>query len=269
MRRALVTGGTSGIGLAFARALAREGQPLILVARDAERLETVAAGLTEEFGVAVESLIADLADPAGQALVADRLSRGDVAMLVNNAGFSLKTPIVGGDSALADAAWQVMGRAPRVLAAAAASAMLAAELEPDEKRGYIITIASASALTRQDSYSAIKTYALALTEVLAIELHDTDITVTAVLPGWTRTEFHRRGKQGSSSIPGFLWLDPDRIATEGLRDARRGRVISVPSRRYRLLTGFLQVLPGGAVRTFSRALSRHRRRDRNASGGAP
>ena len=267
MRGALVTGGTSGIGLSFARALAREGRPLVLVARDQTRMDEVAAGLAAEFGVAVECLVADLSDPFQQELVAARLARGDIATLVNNAGFSLKTPIVGGDSALADSAWQVMGRAPRVLAAAAAAAMLAAAPEPGESRGQIITIASASALTRQDTYSALKTYALALTEVLAGELHGTGITVTAVLPGWTRTEFHRRGNQGSSSIPDFLWLDPDRVAADALRDVRRRRVISVPSRRYRVLTGVLNILPGGAVRAVSRALGRHRKRDRTAVGG--
>lgn len=260
MRCALVTGGTSGIGLAFVHALAREGRPLVLVARDAERLAAVATEINERDGVSVEVLQADLAHPEAQDAVAARLSRGDVSLLVNNAGFSLKTPIVGGDAALADAAWQVMGRAPRVLAAAAAAAMLA-QPAGDEDRGCIITIASVSALTRQDSYSALKAYALALTEVLAGELRGSGITVTAVLPGWTRTEFHRRGNQKGSSIPGFLWLDPERVAAEALRDARRGRTVSIPSRRYRLLAGLLHLAPGGAVRAISRALGQHRRHD--------
>lgn len=268
MRRALVTGGTSGIGLSFARALAAEGRPVILVARERARLDAVAADLTRDFGCDVETVIADLATRPGQDAVMQRLGRGDVSVLVNNAGFSLKTPIVGGDNALADSAWEVMGRAPRVLADAAATAMLSAPASPDEPRGLIITIASASALTRQDSYSALKTYVLALTEVLAIELDGTGINVTAVLPGWTRTEFHSRGKQGVSSIPRFLWLDPDRVAIEGLRDARRGKVLSVPSSRYKVLVGLLSVLPSGAVRFLSQAVSGRRRRDRVAVEGS-
>ena len=146
MRGALVTGGTSGSVVVRARA-GTEGRPLVLVARDQTRMDEVAAGLAAEFGVAVECLVADLSDPFQQELVAARLARGDIATLVNNAGFSLKTPIVGGDSALADSAWQVMGAHPWGADAAAAAAMLAAAPDPGESRGQIITIASASALT--------------------------------------------------------------------------------------------------------------------------
>ncbi|HHU39399.1 MAG TPA: SDR family NAD(P)-dependent oxidoreductase, partial [Propionibacterium sp.] len=145
MRVALITGGTSGIGLSFARALAREGADLVLVARDGERLDAVATELSAAHGVRVETLVADLADRADQARVAERLRAGDVDTLVNNAGFSLKTPLVGGDEGLADRAYEVMGRAPRVLAGAAAPGMR------ERGKGWIITVASVSALTRQDS----------------------------------------------------------------------------------------------------------------------
>lgn len=258
MRAALITGGTSGIGLAFARALASQGVALTLVARDADRLDAVATGLAATHGVPVETLVADLSSREDQARVAARLAEGGVDVLVNNAGFSLKTPLVGGDDELADRAYEVMGRAPRVLAGAAASAMV------PRGRGHIITVASVSALTRQDSYSALKAYALALTEVLDAELTGTGVTVTCVLPGWTRTEFHERGRQGRSAIPGFLWLDPARVAADALRDARAGRLISIPSKRYRVLARVLGVLPGAGVRFISRALSGHRRRDRHS-----
>ena len=155
MRAALITGGTSGIGLAFARALAREGRPLVLVARDRARLATVAGDLSHAFGVRVDTLAADLSDRADVARVADRLRAGDIDLLINNAGFSLKTPLVGGDDDLADRAYEAMGRTPRVLASAAAPAMIA------RGQGSIINVVSVSALTRQDSYSALKAYALA------------------------------------------------------------------------------------------------------------
>ena len=247
MRLALITGGTSGIGLSFARALAREGCSLILVARDAARLDAVATELTAAHGVRVETLAADLTNRADQATVADRLRVGDVDTLINNAGFSLKTPLVGGDDDLADRAYEVMGRAPRVLSSAAASVM------KERGEGWIITVASVSALTRQDSYSALKAYALALTEVLALELIGTGVTATAVLPGWTRTEFHSRGG-GRKGVPGILWLKADRVARAALADARAGRVISVPSTRYKVAAGLLNALPNSAVRAFSRRI---------------
>ncbi|WP_282004817.1 SDR family NAD(P)-dependent oxidoreductase [Propioniciclava sinopodophylli] len=248
MRFALITGGTSGIGLSFARALARDGASLVLVARDGARLDAVADELRGAHGVPVETLVADLAERDDQARVARRLGAGDIDTLVNNAGFSLKTPLVGGDDALADAAYEVMGRAPRVLASAVAPSMR------ERGEGWIINVVSVSALTRQDSYSALKAYALALTEVLALELTGTGVNVTAVLPGWTRTEFHSRGGSGRKGVPGFLWLDADRVTEVALADARAGHVISIPSKRYKVAAAVLQLLPNAAVRAVSRRI---------------
>ena len=248
MRFALITGGTSGIGLSFARALARDGASLVLVARDGARLDAVADELRGAHGVPVETLVADLAERDGQARVAERLGAGDIDTLVNNAGFSLKTPLVGGNDALADAAYEVMGRAPRVLASAVAPSMR------ERGEGWIINVVSVSALTRQDSYSALKAYALALTEVLALELTGTGVNVTAVLPGWTRTEFHSRGGSGRKGVPGFLWLDADRVTEVALADARAGHVISIPSKRYKVAAAVLQLLPNAAVRALSRRI---------------
>lgn len=261
MRAALITGGTSGIGLAFARALAREGRPLVLVARDTDRLNAVASDLSHAYGVDVSTLAADLSDRADVARVADRLRAGDVDLLINNAGFSLKEHIVGGDDERTDRAYEAMGRTPRVLASAAAPAMVA------RGEGRIINVVSVSALTRQDSYSALKAYALAISEVLANELAGTGVTVTAVLPGWVRTEFHARGgKAKRSKVPAPLWLNPDQVAREALRDAALGRVVSVPSWRYKFLAGVLKVLPGGLMRKISSVISGRRRTHRPVEG---
>lgn len=258
MALALITGGTSGIGLAFARTLAAEGHDLILVARDSARLATTATRLNAEFGVQVDTLTADLTSRGEQARVAARLRAGDVGVLINNAGFSLKTPLVDGDEDLADRAYEVMGRAPRVLASAAASAMLKREPDADGVRGRILTTASVSAWTRQDSYSALKAYVLALTEVLAGEIDGQGVTVTAVMPGWTRTEFHDAAKQGRKGIPDQIWLDPQRVADEAWADAKRGRVLSIPTRRYKAMATALHLLPTSTVRWISRIIRRRR-----------
>lgn len=260
MRPALITGGTSGIGLAFARALAREGRPLLLVARDVDRLRASCDDLGRAYGVRVDALSADLSDRADVARVASRLRAEEFEMLINNAGFSLKTPLVGGDGELADRAYEAMGRAPRVLSGAAASGMI------ERGQGSIVTVVSVSALTRQDSYSALKAYTLATTEVLANELAGTGVNVTAVLPGWVRTEFHSRGGAAKrSKVPAALWLSPDQVAREALADAARGKVISVPSLRYKVLAGALRVLPGGLMRSISSAISG--RRSTRRTGG--
>ena len=89
---ALITGGTSGIGSAFAEALARRGFSLVLVARGAERLESTASRLRTQFAVEVETLEADLSVADDVARVAQRLEdpRSPIDMLINNAGFSVK-----------------------------------------------------------------------------------------------------------------------------------------------------------------------------------
>lgn len=264
MRAALITGGTSGIGLAFAQALARRGVALVLVARDADRLGRVADELTATHGVRVDTLVADLADRSAQDAVAARLASDErLDVLVNNAGFSLKTPLVGGDEALLDRGYEVMGRALRVLGGAAGAAFRA------RGGGTIINVTSLSGMTRQDGYSALKAYGTALTEVLANELTGTGVTVTAVLPGWVRTDFHAAGGVGKSSIPDVLWLDADRVAADALADAARGKVLSVPAKRYRALAFLLGALPPGGVRAVSRALSGHRRRGAASAAPAP
>src|SRR3712207_4281624 len=100
MLTALVTGGTSGIGAAFAEALARRGHALVLVARDADRLEQTAARLRAAHGVPVEVLSADLVDRADVDRVAARIEdpARPVDVVVNNAGFSVKTPFSAEDT---------------------------------------------------------------------------------------------------------------------------------------------------------------------------
>src|SRR5207237_2211837 len=86
-RKALVTGASSGIGEEFARQLAKKGYDLVLVARRRERLETLAAELSQEQGTVAEIIEADLVTPEGVISVERRLGQGDIDLLVNNAGF--------------------------------------------------------------------------------------------------------------------------------------------------------------------------------------
>ncbi|MEU5314125.1 SDR family oxidoreductase [Streptomyces sp. NPDC021562] len=253
-RVALVTGATSGIGAVFARALADRGWDLILVARDRERLGRVAAQL-ESRGSAVEVLPADLAERADVARVAARLEdpARPVDMLVNNAGFGVRAPMTSTDTAPHDRAIEVMGRTALVLAGAAGRAMR------DRGHGAVVNVSSTAGFVTMGSYSAVKAFVTSLSEGLANELHGTGVTVTALCPGWVRTEFHTRAGIRSSSIPDFLWLDARRVVETTLRDVRRGRVISVPSLRYRLLVWFTRHLPRRAVRWISRRISSGRK----------
>jgi len=105
------------------------------------------------------------------------------------------------------------------------------------------------------SYSAIKAWVTAYSESLANELHGTGVKVVALCPGWVRTEFHERAQINIGSIPQLLWLDADRLVAACLKDADAGKVISIPSKRYKVLITICEHLPHRALRAVSRKLT--------------
>jgi short-subunit dehydrogenase len=254
MPTALVTGGTSGIGAAFARQLAARGDDLVLVARDVARLESAAAGLRETYGVAVEVLPADLAQRDQVLRVADRLTDPDrpVDLLVNNAGFGVHHRLTDPDPGPHEHAIDVMVTAVLLLGGAAGRAMR------ERGHGAIVNVASTAGFMAMGSYSAVKAWAMTYSESLANELTGTGVTVTALAPGWVRTEFHQRADITTSSIPAPLWLDADRLVRECLEDVARGKVVSIPSKRYRALMWAVRHAPRSAVRAASRKVSSSR-----------
>ncbi len=256
MARALVTGGTSGIGNAFARELAVRGYDLVLVARDTERLERVAAEITERSGVAVEVMTADLAVRDDLLWVADRVESADspIDMLVNNAGFGIHASLLDKDFSIQEKALDVMCLAVLVLSGAAGRAMTA------RGRGAIINVGSTSGLITTGNYSAVKAWVNVYTEGLAVELAGTGVKVTALMPGWVRTEFHERAGINATKLPGIVWIDVDELVREALDDNARGKVLSVPSRRWDAAAVIGRLLPRSVIRWGSGQLSRSRRK---------
>lgn len=247
---ALVTGGSSGIGAEFARQLAARGHDIVLVARDRDRLDAMAAELRAT-GRAVEVIVADLADRDDTNRVADRLrdTAKPVDILVNNAGFRARSPISDPDIAEHDRAIDVMVRALIVLTGAIGPQLRARDT------GAIINVASINGQLSLSNYSAIKAWVTVFSESLANEFHGTGVTVTALMPGWVRTEFHQRAGSGRGGIPNFLWVDPEPLVRECLRDVDKRRVVSIPTVRYRLLSWFARHLPRRAMRAISRRIS--------------
>ncbi len=246
MGTALITGATAGLGLEFAWQLATARHDVVLVARDTDRLERLAAQLRAAAGVHAEVLPADLAVRADVDRVADRLraTHGPVGLLVNNAGFAIRQRFVGGDLAREEAAFDVMVRAVLVLSHAAAGQMTA------RGRGAILNVASVAALMASGTYSAHKAWVRSFTEGLAVELRGTGVTATVLNPGFVHTEFHDRAALDMSAVPEVAWLRADDVVAAALADVRRGAVISTPSLRYRLASGAVRVLPRAAVRTI-------------------
>lgn len=255
MGTALVTGATSGIGAEFARQLAARGSDIVLVARDLSRLQAMADEV-RALGRRVEVISADLTDADDTSRVARRLADRDAPIdaLVNNAGFRLASSLVDPDVPEHDRGLNAMVRAVLVLAGAVAPVMR------DRGEGAIINVASINGQLTLSGYSAIKAWVRVYSESLAGELHGSGVTVTALMPGWVRTGFHRTSASGRGGIPRVLWLEPERVVRECLRDADRGRVLSIPSKRYRVLSSLLKHLPDRAIRAISRRIGQSRSR---------
>ncbi|NAZ88356.1 SDR family NAD(P)-dependent oxidoreductase [Kineococcus sp. T90] len=242
-----MTGATAGLGAGFADRLAARGHDLVLVARDAARLEDSAARLRARHGVAVEVLAADLADRAALARVAERVAdpARPVDVLVNNAGFGLKQRFFDGDPADHERMFDVLCRAVLVLSRAAAGAMV------PRGRGHVLNVGSVAGMVPGGGhYSAAKAYVIVLTETLAGELRGTGVGATVVAPGYVRTEFHARSGMrsgGRSALTQRVWLDVDDVVDAALDDTFAGRVVSVPTRRWRAVSTVLDVVPRSVV----------------------
>jgi len=254
MATALITGGTVGIGHAFALALAKRGYDLVLASRDKAGLDAVKAEFEAAYGIAVEVVPTDLADRDQTLALAARVEdpQRPVDLLINNAGFALHDSLVDLDLAVHERAIQVMGIAVLVLSSAAARAMT--------KRGHgaILNVTSSSAVITTGDYSAIKSWATIITESLAIELRGTGVKVMALMPGWVKTEFHQRGGVKANNLPGFVWIPVDRLVAEALADLDKGKVICVPTLRWGFMVGLGRVAPRRAIRWVSRKLTESR-----------
>jgi hypothetical protein len=243
---ALVTGPTAGIGRAFADQLAARGHDLVLVARDRERLEQLAEELRGRYGVEVEVLAADLADREAMGEVEARLSDASrpVAMLVNNAGFGHKLPFTENTVEDEQEMLDVLVTAVLRLTHAAIGPML------ERGEGAIVNVSSVAAFLPRGTYSAAKRYVVSFSEWLDVTYRDRGVRGMAVCPGFVRTEFHERMGVGRDSAPRWMWLDADRVVREALEDLDRGRSVSVPSRRYKLLSGLARATPSSLQARF-------------------
>ena len=247
MATALITGGTSGIGAEFARQLAARGDDLVLVARNPDRLAEYATELKEQYGVAVETISADLGVREEVLQVAARLGSTEqpIDRLVNNAGFGIPGPMATDDTSAQEYGIDVMIKAVLILAGAAGKAMKA------RGQGQIINVSSTAGFVSMGVYSAIKAWVTTYSEAMSVELAKHGVTVTALCPGYVRTEFHQRASIRTGSLPGLMWIDLERLVRDALDDVAEGKVISIPSRRYKVGIFAARHFPRAAVRAVS------------------
>jgi short-subunit dehydrogenase len=245
-KTALVTGPTAGIGHSFAQQLAARGHDLVLVARDEERLEKTAAELRAAHGVEVEVLPADLTDRDDLARVEARLAdpARPVDLLVNNAGFGLKGRFLDNSVDAETAMLDVLVTAVLRLSHAALKAMAA------RGSGGIINVSSVAAFLPRGSYSAAKAWVNSFSEWAAHEYRDRGVTVMALCPGFTKTEFHERMDVSRGSAPDFMWLDADQLVATALSDFDKGKVLSIPSAQYKAIATASRLIPNGVLQRF-------------------
>lgn len=246
-RRALITGATAGIGNAFARELARRGWNLVVVARDLERLESVAKDLRERHGIEVHVIGADLTDDDGLQRTANALtdSSRPVHLLVNNAGSSLARWFGTTDVVDEDRQLDLLVRAPMHLMDAAIKAMTG------RGHGGIINVASVAAYTPRGTYSAHKAWLVNISQWANLQYADAGVTVTALCPGFVRTEFHQRGEMDVSGVPRWMWLKADKVVEAALQDWEHGKSVSVPSLRYKALVQLARHAPAGLTKRLA------------------
>lgn len=240
MPTALITGASAGLGEEFGRQLAVRGADLVLVARSADRLEELAAELRTSHGVAVEVLAADLTTTEGVQHVVERIADSEhpIDLLVNNAGFGL--PLHFADNDIEDEV-----RHLRLHVEAPMRLMHAALASMRGRGGRIINVASVAGFISRSTYSACKQWLIGFSRWANAEYARDGVSVTAVCPGFTHTTFHERMglAPGQEGIPAIGWLNARDVVREGLRDASRGKAVSIPSWRYKLVVALTKVLP--------------------------
>ncbi|MGB5953324.1 MAG: SDR family NAD(P)-dependent oxidoreductase, partial [Ornithinimicrobium sp.] len=207
------------------------------------------------YDVSAEVHAADLSDRAQLELVAQRIADPErpIDLLVNNAGFGINHDFATGDILAEEQAVDVMIRAVLVASHAAAGAMTT------RGHGAILNVSSVASFTVMGTYSAIKAWATTFSEALANELLGTGVTVTALCPGFVRTEFHQRASMDMPELPERFWLDPHRVAQDALADVAAGKVISIPSTEYKALVRGIRLLPRSISRVAARRMSESRR----------
>ncbi|MBI1200536.1 MAG: SDR family NAD(P)-dependent oxidoreductase [Phenylobacterium sp.] len=224
---ALVTGASSGIGAVYAERLARRGHDLVLAARDAARLEALAARLRAEAGVTVEVIRADLTVRDDLAVLESRL-RDDPAieLLINNAGAAYFTPFAASDPDQLENLIQLNVVAVTRLAAAAAAGFVA------RGRGAIVNIGSIVGLSpefKSTVYGATKAFVLYLTQSLNEELAGSGVRLQAVLPGATRTEIWDRSGRGIETVPSEILMDVNDLVDAAIAGFDQGELVTIPS----------------------------------------
>lgn len=257
-RTALITGASSGIGAAFADVFASHGFDLVLTARRQARLEALAADLRHRYGRRVEAIVLDHSAPdAAERLCATLESRGlTVDALVNNAGYGVPGLYADTPWATQDTMLQVMVIGPAELTHRLWPGML--------RRGYgrVINVASLAGLVPAPAghtlYGATKAFLIKFSEALSHEGRSHGVHVTALCPGFTRSEFHdvTGTREKMNKLPAWFWQDAHAVAQAGFDAVEAGVAVHVPGRVNQAIALLVRYVPASIVDAVGRRFGR-------------
>lgn len=254
---ALVTGATTGIGLELARLLARDGHPLVLVARTATALQEVAVELESLGSTGVTTVAADLSRDGGVDRVMQALAGRPVDVLINNAGHGGAGDFAESDEAVVLSMLRLNIEALTLLTRRLLPGMIA------RGRGRILNLGSLAGFLPgpwHAIYYSTKAYVLSFSEALAQETAGTGVTVTVLCPGPVRTPFHARAGMGNRGASGLLaTMDADAVALAGYRAMMAGDPLVVPGLGSKMITLLVRLLPRRLVARLAGKVQRRRR----------
>lgn len=256
-RYALITGASSGIGLALAEALARRGDALILVARERPALESIACELSQRFGVEVLFRVCDLTEPLQLSGLLFELEQCDyrIELLINNAGAACAGSFLEHEWPRERRLLELNVFALTRLCHALGNAMR------QRGSGQILNVASLAAFQAGpwlSSYYASKAFILHFSEGLREELQEHGVQVSVLCPGPVRSPFWRNARLDMRPLKDSPWLmNTEQLAQLALRGLERNRALIVPGWRNRLLAVAAQLAPRSLTRRLAARLNRH------------
>lgn len=244
-KTALITGATSGIGAEFARQLAGQGYNLIISGRRKKEVQNNADEIAKKYNVNVQVIIAELSEQAGREKVVKAIKKTPgLAVLVNNAGFGVEAFFHESDLSRQEMMVNVHNLAVMKFIYEAVPVMI------KNGGGIIINVASMCGrlyLPGQSIYNATKSFTLALTETLHMELSKHNIKFQALCPGFTRTDFHNKMGYGLTSLPDAglnRWMTPDKVVSYSLKSLKKkNKVICVPGLLNKISFSLPRLLP--------------------------
>ena len=259
-RLAVVTGASAGIGLAFAEFLAERGFDLAIVARREERLLELAARLGNAHGVDVIPITLDLSDRSAPERLIERIEAAGrhVDVLVNNAGYAIPTRFT-------DTDWEAIEDFLEVLAIGQVDLMrrvLPGMRERDY--GRILNIASLAAFAPENAgglYGAVKRFMVSASRAISKEHRGSNVHVTAVCPGYTRTEFHDvlGNRRQIDRLPRFMWQEVEAVVSEGWSACERNKAVVITGMNNKFLRIVCTVVPARLImRVMPRSLRKTR-----------